>query len=42
MTVVTTFGRQTIDAQIRFLLVCLYCQKQLKIKIIIKNGIFFN
>ena len=41
MTVVTAFGRQKFDAQIRFQLACLYCRKQLKMKIIIKNGIIF-
>ena len=38
---VSAFGHQGFDAQIRFLLACLYCQKLLKMKFIIKNGIIF-
>ena len=37
MAVVTAFGRQRFDAQIRFLLACLYGQKHLKMKIIMKK-----
>ena len=41
MTAVTAFGRQRFDAQIRFLLACLYYQKYLKMKIIMKKGLNF-
>ena len=40
-TAVTTSGCQHFGTRICFLLACLYCQKQLKTKIIIKNGIIF-
>ena len=38
MTAVTAFGREKFGAQIR-LFKLLYCQKQLKMKILIKNDI---
>ena len=41
MALVIAFGRQRFDTQIRSLLACPYCQKQLKMKIIIKNGTIF-
>ena len=41
MIAVTAFVYQKFDAQICFLLACMYCQKQLKMKIIIKNDIVF-
>ena len=41
MTAVTTFWHQKFDTQIPFLLACLYCQKQLKMKTVIKNGMIF-
>ena len=39
MTVVTAFGHKKFGAQIRLFLALLCCQKQLKMKILIKNGI---
>ena len=41
MIAVTAFVCQKFDAQICFLLACMYCQKQLKMKIIIKKDIVF-
>ena len=40
MTAVTAFGYQTFAFFL--FLACLYCQKQLKTKIAIKNGIIFK
>ena len=34
-----SFGRKKIGTQIRLFLACLCCQKQLKVKSLIKNGI---
>ena len=35
----STFGHKTFGTQIQFFSACLYCQKQLKMKILIGNGI---
>ena len=39
MTVVTTFGCEKFDTEIQLFLTRLQCQKQLKMKILIKNNI---
>ena len=39
MTMVTVFGSKKFGAQIQLFLAYLYCQKQLKMTISIKNGI---
>lgn len=39
MTVVTTFGSEKFDTEIQLFLTRLQCQKQLKMKNLIKNNI---
>ena len=39
MTAFTTFGPKKSGTQIQLILACLYCQKQLKMEILIKNDI---
>ena len=39
MAAVTAFGTKSLALKFNFFLACQYCQKQLKTKILIKNGV---